>query len=292
MKELHKILKEASKAYYAEDREIMSNLEYDALYDELVALEEETGTVLAGSPTVEVGYEAVKELEKVRHERPMLSLSKTKSPEELKEWTLGKECLLSWKLDGLTVVLTYEGGRLVRAVTRGNGEVGELITQNACQFKNLPLNISFSEKLILRGEAVIGYEDFDEINRSIPEAEAKYKNPRNLCSGSVRQLDPMVTAQRNVRFFAFALVSAQGREFTLRSEQFEFLKSLGFDVVYYRRTDGEAILEDIRYFAEHIESNDIPSDGLVLTFNDIEYGRSLGRTAKFPRDSIAFKWAD
>ena len=302
MKELIEILQEASKAYYAQDREIMSNLEYDRLYDELVKLEEETGTVLAGSPTVTVGYEAVEELPKEEHESPMLSLGKTKDREELKEWLKEKEGLLSWKLDGLTVVLTYEQGKLLKAVTRGNGEVGEVVTNNAKTFVNLPLSIPYEGKLILRGEAVITYEDFKKINDEIAEAEAKYKNPRNLCSGSVRQLNNEITKNRRVRFFAFSLVKAEpmdlsqreaaAEEFTTHEEEFEFLKSLGFEVVEYRKVSANTILESIHYFEEKIAGYQVPSDGLVLTFNEIAYGKSLGRTAKFPRDSIAFKWAD
>ena len=310
MKELITILQEASKAYYAEDREIMSNFEYDKLYDELVKLEEETGTVLAGSPTVTVGYEAVEELPKETHESPMLSLGKTKDREELKEWLKEKEGLLSWKLDGLTVVLTYENGKLSKAVTRGNGEVGEVVTNNAKTFVNLPLSIPYQGKLILRGEAVITYEDFKKINETIEDSEAKYKNPRNLCSGSVRQLNNEVTKSRSVRFFAFALVKAEtgnkqefelGKrekeeqtltKFATHQEEFEFLKSQGFEVVEYRTVTSENLLEVISYFEEKIAGFQIPSDGLVLTYDDIAYGKSLGRTAKFPRDAIAFKWAD
>lgn len=290
MKELITILQEASKAYYAEDREIMSNFEYDKLYDELVKLEEEMGTVLAGSPTVTVGYEAVEELPKEAHESPMLSLGKTKDREELKEWLKNKEGLLSWKLDGLTVVLTYENGKLLKAVTRGNGEIGEVVTNNAKTFINLPLTIPYQGKLILRGEAVITYEDFKKINDEITDAEAKYKNPRNLCSGSVRQLNNEVTKNRRVRFYAFSLVKAE--EFTTHESEFEFLKSLGFEVVEYKKVSADTILETINYFEEKIAGYEVPSDGLVLTFDDIVYGKSLGRTAKFPRDSIAFKWAD
>lgn len=290
MKELITILQEASKAYYAEDREIMSNFEYDKLYDELVKLEEEMGTVLAGSPTVTVGYEAVEELPKEAHESPMLSLGKTKDREELKEWLKNKEGLLSWKLDGLTVVLTYENGKLLKAVTRGNGEIGEVVTNNAKTFINLPLTIPYQGKLILRGEAVITYEDFKKINDEITDAEAKYKNPRNLCSGSVRQLNNEVTKNRRVRFYAFSLVRAE--EFTTHESEFEFLKSLGFEVVEYKKVTADTILETINYFEEKIAGYEVPSDGLVLTFDDIVYGKSLGRTAKFPRDSIAFKWAD
>ncbi len=303
MKELIVILQEASKAYYAQDREIMSNLEYDNLYDELVKLEEETGTVLAGSPTVTVGYEAVEELPKETHESPMLSLGKTKDREELKEWLKDKVGLLSWKLDGLTVVLTYENGKLSKAVTRGNGEVGEVVTNNAKTFVNLPLSIPYQGKLILRGEAVITYEDFKKINDEIEETEAKYKNPRNLCSGSVRQLNNEVTKNRRVRFFAFSLVKAENSELTgsenLQVEQFvtheaelEFLKAQGFEVVEYKKVTADTILEMIHYFEEKIASFQVPSDGLVLMFDDIAYGKSLGRTAKFPRDAIAFKWAD
>ncbi len=300
MKELIGRLQEAAKAYYAEDREIMSNREYDALYDELVALEEETGMTLAGSPTVTVGYEAVEELPKERHESPMLSLAKTKEREELKEWLQGKEAILSWKLDGLTIVLTYIEGKLAKAVTRGNGEVGEVITNNARTFTNLPLQIPFQGELVLRGEAVITYSDFEKINEEIPETEAKYKNPRNLCSGSVRQLNNEITAKRKVRFLAFSLVNCksgnteeQQPDFeNSRENQLEFLKSQGFEVVESKKVDEHTILEAIEYFAKKIETYDVPSDGLVLAYCDLEYGKSLGRTSKFPRDSIAFKWAD
>ena len=305
MKELIIILQEASKAYYAEDREIMSNFEYDKLYDELVKLEEETGTTLAGSPTISVGFEAVDELPKETHESPMLSLGKTKDREELKEWLKDKDGLLSWKLDGLTIVLTYENGKLLKAVTRGNGEVGEVVTNNAKTFVNLPLSIPFQGKLILRGEAVITYEDFKKINDAIEDVESKYKNPRNLCSGSVRQLNNEVTKDRRVRFFAFSLVKAEENEtseketnntteylFHTREEEMDFLKKQGFEVVEYQKVSAGNILEVISYFEEKIAGYDVPSDGLVLAFDDIAYGKSLGRTAKFPRDSIAFKWAD
>ena len=290
MKELIAVLQKASKAYYAQDTEIMSNYEYDKLYDELEKLEQETGTVLTGSPTVTVGYEAVEYLPKENHESPMLSLGKTKDREELKAWLKEKEGLLSWKLDGLTVVLTYENGKLQKAVTRGNGEVGEVVTNNAKVFANLPLSIPYMEKLILRGEAVITYEDFKQINDNIAEVEAKYKNPRNLCSGSVRQLNNEITKNRKVRFYAFAIVKAEG--FITHEEEFEFLKKLGFEVVEYEKVTADTILEKIQYFEEKIIGYEVPSDGLVLTFNDIAYGKSLGKTAKFPRDSIAFKWAD
>lgn len=300
MKELIVVLQEASKAYYAEDREIMSNFEYDKLYDELVKLEEETGTILAGSPTITVGYEAVDELPKETHESPMLSLGKTKDREELKEWLKDKEGLLSWKLDGLTIVLTYEKGKLQKAVTRGNGEVGEVVTNNAKTFVNLPLSIPYQGKLILRGEAVITYEDFKKINETIEDTEAKYKNPRNLCSGSVRQLNNEVTKSRMVRFFAFSLVKTekesnvqeQELEFATHQAEFEFLKSLGFEVVEYKKVTADNLLEVITYFEEKIAGFQIPSDGLVLIYDDIVYGKSLGRTAKFPRDAIAFKWVD
>lgn len=293
MKELVELLNRASESYYAKDTEIMSNFEYDKLYDELVQLEKETGVVLANSPTVTVGYEAVDELPKERHEQPMLSLGKTKSREELRDWMQDKSAILSWKLDGLTIVLSYHAGKLAKAVTRGNGEVGEVITNNARVFKNIPLSIPFEGDLVLRGEAVISYSDFEKINAEILEEEAKYKNPRNLCSGSVRQLNSEITAKRNVRFYAFSLVSAQGADFdNSRKKQFEFLKELGFDVVEYREVDKDSIFDAINYFEKAIETYDIPSDGLVLTYEDIAYGQSLGRTAKFPRHSIAFKWAD
>ncbi len=293
MKELVEVLNRAAKAYYAQDTEIMSNYEYDRLYDELVELEKITGVILANSPTVQVGYEAVEELPKERHERPMLSLAKTKSREELQDWLNGKEGVLSWKLDGLTIVLTYVEGKLVKAVTRGNGEVGEVITNNARVFQNVPLSIPYRGEMILRGEAVISYKEFERINSKIEEAEAKYKNPRNLCSGSVRQLNNEITASRNVRFYAFSLVRAEGTDnMLLRSEQFAFLKEQGFDVVEHSIVDPDTILGEIESFENRIQTYDIPSDGLVLTYNDIAYGQSLGRTAKFPRDSIAFKWAD
>lgn len=293
MKELSEQLKKASKAYYQEDKEIMSNLEYDRLYDELQRLEEETGIVLAGSPTVTVGYEALDALPKEAHEVPMLSLGKTKERSELADFAGVQEILISWKLDGLTVVLTYENGELQKAVTRGNGEIGEVITNNARVFQNIPLRIAYQGELILRGEAVISYSEFERINEEIEDVEAKYKNPRNLCSGSVRQLNNEITEKRHVRFYAFSLVRAEGVEFNnSREAQFEWLKSQGFDVVEYRKTSAEHIDKTVDYFAEKIRYYDIPSDGLVVTYDDIAYGQSLGRTAKFPRDSIAFKWQD
>ncbi len=293
MKELVGKLREASRAYYAQDKEIMSNYEYDRLYDELTGLEQETGMVLAGSPTISVGYEAVDELPKEAHDSPMLSLGKTKEREELRDWLGDKEGLLSWKLDGLTIVLTYQNGELQKAVTRGNGEVGEVITNNAKVFRNIPLCIKYQGELILRGEAVITYQDFEEINSHIEDVDAKYKNPRNLCSGSVRQLNNQITAERNVRFYAFALVKADGVDFeNSREKQFEFLQEQGFDVVQYLRVNAENIVDAVADYEMRIQTYEIPSDGLVLTYDDIAYGRSLGRTAKFPRDSIAFKWAD
>ena len=293
MKELVLILSEASKAYYAKDEEIMSNFEYDKLYDELVKLEEETGTVLAGSPTVTVGYEAVDELPKMAHETPMLSLDKTKDREALKAWLNGKEGILSWKLDGLTIALTYRKGKLEQAVTRGGGEVGELVTNNAKTFVNLPLSIPFQGELVLRGEAVITYSDFEKINAQITAEDEKYKNPRNLCSGSVRQLNSEVTAKRSVRLYAFSLVKADGfDDGNSREAQFAFLKEQGFEVVEYKKVTPDTILDAIEGFAESIVTYDVPSDGLVLTYEDIAYGVSLGRTAKFPRHSIAFKWQD
>ena len=261
----------------------MSNLEYDRLYDELRQLEEETGTVLSESPTLHVGYEVIEELPKEAHEEPMLSLDKTKSREELRDWLNGKEGLLSWKLDGLTIVLTYENGELLKAVTRGNGEIGEVITPNSRAFKNLPLRIPFQGSLLLRGEAVIGYKDFERLNSEIEDVDAKYKNPRNLCSGSVRALNSEVTAKRSVQFKAFSLVQAEGVDFqNSRSRQFEFLKEQGFEVVEYHKVNMSDILDRIQYYADTVKDNDIPSDGLVLTYEDIAYGKSLGRTAKFP----------
>lgn len=293
MKELTGILREASRAYYQEDREIMSNFDYDKLYDELQELERKTGTVLAGSPTVTVGYEAVDELPKERHESPMLSLDKTKDLEVLRGFVGDQNTLISWKLDGLTVVLTYRNGTLEKAVTRGNGEVGEVITNNARVFQNIPLTIPYRGELVLRGEAVISYGDFEKINEEIEDGDARYKNPRNLCSGSVRQLNNEITAKRNVRFYAFALVRAEGVDFkNSREQQFLWLRDQGFDVVEYRMTNRDTLDEAVSYFADKIGSYEIPSDGLVALYDDIAYGDSLGRTAKFPRNSFAFKWKD
>ena len=338
IRELVELLNKARKAYEQEDMEIMSNLEYDKLYDELAALEKETGMVFSNSPTVNVGYEVLSDLPKERHPSPMLSLDKTKDVETLVSWLGDQKGLLSWKLDGLTIVLTYEEGRLVKAVTRGNGEIGEVITGNARMFANLPLSISHKGRLVLRGEAIITYSDFERINATIEDVEAKYKNPRNLCSGSVRQLNNRITKERNVKFYAFGLVEAEGVEFKTRTEQLEWLAEHGFTVVEYMAvkagstnnrsseadgsatdsstgsdlmtggadTDGFAggslqtdkklkemgLREAVEYFAEHVAKNDFPSDGLVLIFDDIAYGRSLGSTSKFPRDAIAFKWRD
>lgn len=293
LQELVELLNEASKAYYQQAEEIMSNFEYDKLYDELQALEQETGIVLANSPTVNVGYEVISELPKEHHPEPMLSLDKTKDVEQLAAFVGNHKSLLSWKMDGLTIVLTYREGALYKAVTRGNGEVGEVITNNAKVFKNIPLKISYQGELILRGEAIIGYSDFEKINEEIGDADAKYKNPRNLCSGSVRQLNNEITAKRNVKFYAFSLVQADGVDFqNSRVCQMEWLKSQGFETVEYSVVTEENIRTEVLNFSERIKYNDFPSDGLVVTYDDIEYGRNLGRTAKFPRDSYAFKWAD
>ncbi|MDD7019408.1 MAG: NAD-dependent DNA ligase LigA [Hornefia butyriciproducens] len=287
------ILNRAAKAYYQDGIEIMPNIEYDRLYDELRELERETGIVFANSPTRNVGYEVLSELPRERHPSRMLSLDKTKSRQELVEWLGDQQGLLSWKLDGLTIVLTYENGELVKALTRGNGEIGEVITGNARVFANVPVNVPYRGRLVLRGEAIITYSEFRRINSQIGDADAKYKNPRNLCSGSVRQLDPAVTRSRNVRFIAFSLVEAENVDFGgTRSGQLEWLASQGFDVVEYRHVDKTNLPETIDRFEEQVKTNDFPSDGLVLIYDDIEYGRSLGTTAKFPRDSIAFKWED
>ena len=293
IKELVQKLNEAAKAYYQEDREIMSNREYDSLYDQLEKMEKETGIVLADSPTVNVGYEAVDALPKETHESPMLSLDKTKDREVLRTFVGEHPSLLSWKMDGLTVVLTYENGELQKAVTRGNGVVGEVITNNARVFKNIPLKIAYQGRLVLRGEAIITYSDFEKINDSIEDVDARYKNPRNLCSGSVRQLNNQITAERNVRFYAFTLVSAQNVDMhNSRAYQMEWLRSQGFEVVEYRIVTAENLDEAMDYFAHAIEHNDFPSDGLVALYDDIAYGESLGNTAKFPRNAFAFKWAD
>jgi len=293
IKELVDILNKASKAYYQDAKEIMSNFEYDALYDELVQLEKDTGIVLANSPTVNVGYEVVSELPKEQHESPMLSLDKTKEVSVLADFAGDKKSLLSWKLDGLTVVLTYQQGKLFKAVTRGNGEIGEVITNNAKTFKNIPLSIPYEGRLVLRGEAIIKYSDFEKINREIEDAQAKYKNPRNLCSGSVRQLNSEITAKRNVNFIAFALISAENVDFKNSIEQqYLWLEQQGFEVVERKEVTSSNMEETVKYFAEKIKEYDYPSDGLVLMYDDIEYGLSLGRTAKFPRNGIAFKWED
>jgi len=293
MHELVNRLNQAAWVYYQGEDEIMSNFEYDQIYDELEALEQEMGIVLAASPTVNVGYEVLSELPKERHESSMLSLDKTKEVDRLKEFLGGQTALLSWKLDGLTIVLTYRSGRLFKAVTRGNGEIGEVITNNARVFKNLPLKIGYEGELILRGEAVIGYADFEKINAGITDDEAKYKNPRNLCSGSVRQLNNEITAKRNVNFFAFSLVKADGVEFkNSRKVQMDWLTRQGFQVVENHSVTAATIAEEVEWFAARIADNEYPSDGLVLIYDDIAYGTSLGSTAKFPRDSIAFKWAD
>lgn len=293
MKELVSLLNRASKEYYSGTSEIMSNVEFDKLYDELTKLEKKTGVTLSNSPTINVGYETLSALPKERHESPMLSLDKTKDVNDLVSFAGNQEVLISWKLDGLTIVLTYEDGKLFKAVTRGNGEVGEVVTNNARVFKNLPLTIPYKGELVLRGEAIIGYKDFERINEEIEDVDAKYKNPRNLCSGSVRQLNNEITAKRNVQFFAFALVKADEVDFkNSRWEQFVWLKEQGFEVVEHVKAKKETIPLEVLNFSERITKNDFPSDGLVLLYDDIAYGRSLGRTAKFPRDAYAYKWED
>lgn len=292
MKELIDILNKAASVYYQGKDEIMSNFEYDRMYDELSALEKESGLVLAGSPTQKVGYEVLSELPKQTHPSPMLSLDKTKQVDELSSWLGGKEGLLSWKMDGLTVVLTYENGKLLNAVTRGNGVVGEVITNNAKVFKNLPVNIPFKGRMVLRGEAIITYSEFKKINALLSEEE-QYKNPRNLCSGSVRQLNNEITAKRNVELYAFTLVEAEGVDFkNSQQNKMEFMKEQGFQTVEYKVVTAKNIYETVEWFSEKVKTNDFPSDGLVLLYDDISYGESLGSTAKFPRNAIAFKWAD
>ena len=293
MQELVELLNKAGRAYYQDAEEIMSNYEYDQLYEELQELEQELGITLSNSPTVNVGYEVVSELPKERHESPMLSLDKTKDVEELKKFVGNQKALMSWKMDGLTIVLTYRDGKLYKAVTRGNGEVGEVITNNARVFKNIPLQIAYQGELILRGEAVIGYRDFEKINEEIEDVDARYKNPRNLCSGSVRQLNNEITAKRNVKFYAFTLVQADDVDFhNSRACQMNWLREQGFEVVEFHEVTKDTVEEEVIKFSIKIEKNDFPSDGLVLVYDDIAYGRSLGRTSNFPRDSYAFKWAD
>ena len=293
IKELVEILNKAAKSYYVDAVEIMPNIEYDKLYDELLELEKETNVVLSNSPTQNVGYEIAGELPKKAHESPMLSLDKTKSVEDLREWLGDNKALLSWKMDGLTIVLTYRDGELAEAVTRGNGTIGEVITNNAKNFQNIPLKIEFKGELILRGEAIIKYSDFKRINDAIEDATAKYKNPRNLCSGSVRQLNPAITKSRMVYCNIFNVVKADGVDFeNSKAKQFEWAKNEGFDVVEYKFTDSKSIADDIAEFESKIESNDIPSDGLVLLLDDIALGERLGSTSKFPRNAMAFKWSD
>jgi len=298
MERMHQLIERlnlARKVYEQGTDEIMSNYEYDKLYDELVNLEHKLGTVLSNSPTINVGYEVVSNLPKKKHAQPMLSLDKTKDREELKSFLQNKEGILSWKLDGLTVVLTYENGDLVEGVTRGNGEIGEVVTPNVKQFKNVPRHIAFNNRLVLRGEAVIRYSTFDAINSHLGIDEEKYKNPRNLCSGSVRQLDSRVTAQRDVEWYCFDIVECEkGNIGKNLDEQFNFVKVLGFETVDYRIVNSSTILDTIKKFEQIVTSKklDVPSDGLVLTFRDREYGNSLGRTAKSPRHSKAFKWQD
>lgn len=293
IKELVEILNKAAKSYYVDAVEIMPNIEYDKLYDELLELEKETNVVLSNSPTQNVGYEIAGELPKKAHESPMLSLDKTKSVEDLREWLGDNKALLSWKMDGLTIVLTYRDGELAEAVTRGNGTIGEVITNNAKNFQNIPLKIEFKGELILRGEAIIKYSDFRKINDAIEDATAKYKNPRNLCSGSVRQLNPAITKSRMVYCNIFNVVKADGIDFeNSKAKQFEWAKNEGFDIVEYKFTDSKSIADDIAEFESKIESNDIPSDGLVLLLDDIALGERLGSTSKFPRNAMAFKWSD
>ena len=293
IKELVEILNKAAKSYYVDAVEIMPNIEYDKLYDELVSLEKETNVVLSNSPTQNVGYETASELPKKAHESPMLSLDKTKSVAELEDWLGDNKALLSWKMDGLTIVLTYRGGELVEAVTRGNGIIGEVITNNAKNFQNVPLRIEYKGELILRGEAIIKYSDFKRINDSITDADARYKNPRNLCSGSVRQLNPAVTRERKVYFNVFNVVRADNIDFeNSKAKQFEWAKNEGFDVVEYKFTQRASLADDIAKFESKIAENDIPSDGLVLLLDDIALGERLGSTSKFPRNAMAFKWSD
>ncbi|MDD4296159.1 MAG: NAD-dependent DNA ligase LigA, partial [Ruminiclostridium sp.] len=293
MKQRIELLNRASKAYYQEDTEIMPNIEYDRLYDELLEMEKETGVVLSNSPSIRVGYELLSELPKERHEKPMLSLDKTKDINALANWLGSQKGILSWKLDGLTIVLTYMNGSLIKAVTRGNGETGEVVTNNVKVFRNTPLNIKYKKNLVLRGEAVIRYSDFEKINNSIENAEEKYKNPRNLCSGSVRQLNNKITADRSVYFLAFTLVKSEDLDFqNSRINQLKWLIKQGFDIIPYKEVNSNDLDQAVKWFSEHTNESDYPADGLVLTYDDIAYSESLGTTAKFPRDSIAFKWQD
>ena len=292
MKELINILNKASELYYQKNTIMMTDYEYDHLYDELVELEKETNMTLSNSPTINVEPEISSSLKQVEHPSPMLSLAKTKKVSELENFLGDKEGLLSWKLDGLTIVLTYEDGKLISGVTRGTGIIGELVTENVKQFKNVPLTIPYKGRLVLRGEAIIKYSDFNRMNEELGDGSSQYKNPRNLCSGSVRQLDSSITAKRCVNCIIFALIESSTNISNLKSECFDWLKNQGFEVVEHYKVTKNTVKEQVLMFKEKVKEYDIPSDGLVITYDDIAYGNSLGTTAKFPKHSLAFKWKD
>lgn len=292
MKELINILNKASELYYQKNTIMMTDYEYDHLYDELVELEKETNMTLSNSPTINVEPEISSSLKQVEHPSPMLSLAKTKKVSELENFLGDKEGLLSWKLDGLTIVLTYEDGKLISGVTRGTGIIGELVTENVKQFKNVPLTIPYKGRLVLRGEAIIKYSDFNRMNEELGDGSSQYKNPRNLCSGSVRQLDSSITAKRCVNCIIFALIESSTKISNLKSECFDWLKNQGFEVVEHYKVTKNTVKEQVLMFKEKVKEYDIPSDGLVITYDDIAYGNSLGTTAKFPKHSLAFKWKD
>lgn len=298
IKELNQQLNQYRDSYYNNSVSEISDYEYDKLFDELKRLEEETNIVMANSPTHTVGYEVKSKLEKVKHSHPMLSLDKTKSVDELKKFAGSQDCLLTCKMDGLTVLLTYENGKLIQAETRGNGEIGEDITHNAKVFENIPLYIDYLGYLEVEGEAIITYSDFEKINSRLPEDE-KYKNPRNLATGSVRQLDNSIAAKRYVKFIVWKVQKIEDEIENNNSflHRLLFAKQLGFDVVplltYSNNTsdkeDCEEMIENLRKYAAN---KGFPIDGLVMTYNDILYGESLGVTDHHPKHSLAFKFYD
>jgi len=298
IRELIKRLNQYRDSYYNKSVSEISDHEYDNLFDELKKLEEETNIVMSNSPTHTVGYEVKSKLKKVKHSHPMLSLDKTKLIDDLKKFAGDKDCLLMCKMDGLTVLLTYENGELIQAETRGNGEEGEIITHNAIIFENIPLHIDYKGHLETEGEAIITYDDFEKINNNLPEDE-RYKNPRNLVSGSVRQLDSNIAAQRHIKFIVWKVPEIEDGINSDNAFLFRliFAKDLGFDIVpFYSYSNNTSDKENCEYLIENLKEQSkikgYPIDGLVMTYNDISYGESLGKTGHHPKHSIAYKFYD
>ena len=291
IKQLVELLNKANKAYYEKSNPIMTDREYDQLYNELVSLEKETGVILSGSPTQYAGYNIESKWDKITHEFPALSLNKTKDRNELVNWLGDKEGVLSWKEDGLTMIMSYDNGSLSTLASRGNGIVGENLTKNARYIHGIPLEIPYKGHLVVRGEALISYKTFEEINNLIENEEDRFKTPRNLASGTIRNLDSKIVANRNIEVKAFELVYADNMPKTY-TEALNWLYDLGFDVVEYKEVTKDSLLEIIEWFESKIKDNEYSSDGLVLVYNDIAYGKSLGTTSKFPLSGIAFKWND